>query len=90
VGRVLPKIFEWNGYRFYFYSNEGKPLERPHVHVRSGVNTAKFYIEPEINLAGSWGMSSKEINILEKQVEINVELIRRKWNEYFNKRNAGD
>ncbi|WP_394700159.1 DUF4160 domain-containing protein [uncultured Parasphingorhabdus sp.] len=30
----MPKIFEWQGYRFYFYSNEGNPPEPVHIHVR--------------------------------------------------------
>jgi len=32
--------------RFYFYSNEGRPLELPHVHVRSGYDEAKFGSRP--------------------------------------------
>ena len=26
----MPKVFDWRGYRFYFYSEEGTPLEPPH------------------------------------------------------------
>ena len=29
----MPKIFEWKGYKFFFYANEGEPLERCHIHV---------------------------------------------------------
>ena len=86
----MPSIFKWNGYNFYFYSNEGLPLEKRHIHIRKGVNVAKYFIEPEICLASSWGMSSRELNELEKQVEKNKELIRRKWDEYFNKRSSGN
>ena len=66
------------------------PLEKRHIHIRKGVNVAKYFIEPEICLASSWGMSSRELNELEKQVEKNKELIRRKWDEYFNKRSSGN
>ena len=42
----MPKIFEINGYRFLFYSNEGNPLEPCHVHVAKGSSYAKVWIEP--------------------------------------------
>ena len=80
----MPKIFEWDGYKFFFYSNEGAPLERCHVHIRKGENTAKFWIDPSISLARSWRISAAELNKLENKTEESVELIRRKWNEYFN------
>ncbi|MCP4109321.1 MAG: DUF4160 domain-containing protein [Desulfobacteraceae bacterium] len=32
------------GYRFFFYSNEGNPLEPLHIHVRKGEAVAKFWI----------------------------------------------
>jgi len=80
----MPKIFEWNGYKFYFFSNEGIPREPCHVHVRKGEFVAKFWLEPETSLASSWGMSSKELNDLEKKVDENREVIMEKWNEYFN------
>jgi hypothetical protein len=79
----MPKIFEYRGYRFFFFSNEGEPLERRHVHVRKGANIAKFWIEPEVACEAAWGMSANELNNLEKIVEEHKELIRRKWDEYF-------
>ncbi|MBI4669177.1 MAG: DUF4160 domain-containing protein [Elusimicrobia bacterium] len=80
----MPKIFEWKGYKFFFFSNEGKPSEPCHVHARKGACLAKFWVDPEIRLASSWGMSSNEVNRLQKVVEREASLIRRKWNEYFN------
>lgn len=38
----MPKLFEWSGYQFFFFSNEGKPLEPCHVHIRKGDATAKL------------------------------------------------
>ena len=64
----MPKIFEYRGYRFFFFSNECEPLERCHVHERKGENVAKFWVEPEIVLAALWGMKPKELNQLEKVV----------------------
>jgi hypothetical protein len=29
----MPRVFDWNGYRFHFFSNEGDPREPVHIHV---------------------------------------------------------
>ena len=80
---LVPKIFEWNGYRFFFFSNEGIPREPCHIHVRKGNQLAKFWVEPTISLASSFELSGRELKELEKVVEEKAVLIRRSWNEYF-------
>ena len=80
----MPKIFEWGGYRFFFFSNEGDPLEPCHIHIRKGSNVAKFWIVPDVALASSWGMTAKELNRLEAKVHEIKPLIEECWNEYFN------
>ena len=40
-------------------------------------------LEPEVTLASSWGLNSKELNLLEKHVENNINLFRSRWDEYF-------
>jgi hypothetical protein len=42
----MPVVFRHGGYRFFFYSNEGDPREPIHVHVVSGENSAKFWVQP--------------------------------------------
>jgi hypothetical protein len=80
----MPKIFEWNGYKFFFFSNEGNPREPCHIHVRKADRLAKFWVEPSVGIASSWGMSPGELNQLEKIVEEHAKLIgRRRWHEYF-------
>lgn len=80
----MPKVFETDGYKFFFFSNEGNPLELCHIHVRKGEYLAKIWIEPEIRIESSYGFNSKELRFIEKQVRDNENIIRRKWNEYFN------
>ena len=80
----MPKIFEWRGYKFFFYSNEGDPLEPCNIHVRKGGNVAKFWIVPDVTLASSWGMTAKELNRLEAKVHEIKSLIEERWNEHFN------
>ncbi|MBI3291519.1 MAG: DUF4160 domain-containing protein [Elusimicrobia bacterium] len=79
----MPKVFEWSGYKFFFYSNEGNPREPCHVHVRKGERISKFWLEPIVALAWSYEMSSKELSAIEKTVEEKSSLIRSKWNEFF-------
>lgn len=79
----MPKVFEWNGYRFFFFSNEGRPLERCHIHVRKGEQLAKFMVDPSVELVSAWGMHSSELTRLEEVVSEQAEVIRRTWHEYF-------
>ena len=51
----MPKVFDWNGYRFHFFANEGDPLEPLHVHVSQTGAKAKFWLSPEVELAYNRG-----------------------------------
>ena len=79
----MPRVFEWNGYRFFFYSNEGDPREPLHVHVRKGSHVAKFWLDPDVSLANSWGFTSRELTRLDQVVRERESDIRSKWHEYF-------
>jgi hypothetical protein len=79
----MPTVFRWNGYRFFFFSNEGVPREPMHIHVRNGEKLAKFWIEPDIRLAANYGMTSAEVRQLIGVIEKNAEKLRRAWNEHF-------
>ena len=79
----MPAIFRYKGFRFFFFSNEGYPLEPVHVHVRNGIKIAKFWIEPEVGLAASYDMSPSELNEIEGIIREKRELIKEAWNAYF-------
>jgi hypothetical protein len=81
----MPKVFEWNGYKFFFFSNEGDPVEPCHIHVRKGGGIAKYWIDDMVTLDSSWGMTSKELNTLAIKIEEQRELIMERWNEFFGK-----
>jgi len=55
----MPLVFNYRGYRFFFFSNEGDPLEPIHIHVRKDTNLAKYWIEPDAELADSYGFSAR-------------------------------
>lgn len=78
----MPTILRIQGFRFFFFSNEGnKP---PHIHVESGDGYAKFWLNPVI-LADSVNYNSTELNNIRKLTQENEALFLNKWNEYFNK-----
>jgi len=81
----VPTVFRYKGYRFFFYSNEGAPREPLHIHVIKGENVAKFWVEPEVSVAESYGMKASELKMLSKVVKEKEDLIREAWNEYFNR-----
>ena len=79
----MPVVFRHNGYRFFFYSNEGIPREPLHIHVRKGVAVAKFWLVPFPEVAESHGLSAHELHeLLDVAVQHRLE-IERYWNEYF-------
>jgi hypothetical protein len=45
----MPKVFDWNGYRFHFFANEGDPREPVHIPVSSAGATAKSGRFPQSN-----------------------------------------
>ena len=79
----MPKVFDWKGHRFHFFSNEGDQLEPMHVHIQKGQFRAKFWLKPYVSLAQNYGFSAKELNEFKKVVEENSTLIEEKWNEHF-------
>jgi len=79
----MPVILRYKGYKFFFFSNEGDPREPLHVHVRRAEATAKFWMEPQVVLAESYGLSGSELNELAKVVADNRQLIEGAWHEFF-------
>lgn len=54
------------GIDFFFFSREES---RKHVHVISGDGEAKFWIEPDIELANNYGYSRQQLKEIEALVE---------------------
>lgn len=79
----MPKVLEINGYKFFFFSNEGIPLEPCHIHIRKGGSLAKYWIEPDVELEDSYGFSSKELREIQDIISDNVLKIKEAWDEYF-------
>jgi hypothetical protein len=77
---VSPTIFRYRKYRFYFFSREET---RMHVHVISPDGEAKFWLDPNIELAVNKNLSATELNELKKIVEERQNEIRQSWQRHF-------
>lgn len=80
---MSPTIFKVKGYRFYFLSNEE---DRIHVHVTHEQGEAKFWMQPEISLAVSYGLNHAKLNVIRKIVEEHEDEINKAWQRHFGKR----
>jgi hypothetical protein len=78
----MPVVFRSDGFRFFFYSNEGDPREPLHIHVTKDADKAKFWLRP-VALAQNAGFDARTLRELEKIVEENADLIERVWNVHF-------
>lgn len=79
----MPKIFDWRGFRFHFYSYEGSPREPVHVHVAKPGSDTKFWLTPNVQLARNNGMSAKELGLLKAIIDERREEILEAWDEFF-------
>jgi hypothetical protein len=76
----MPQVFEKDGFRFFFYSNEHLPI---HVHVRHGDGEAVFNIEEDVTLRESQNMKVSELSLAQKLAEENRQIIQEKWHEHL-------
>lgn len=79
----MPTVFRLDGFRFFFYSNEGTPLEPMHIHVQKVGAEAKIWLSPEISLDRSDGFDAKILRKLLGIAQSNRKIIGDRWNEYF-------
>ena len=79
----MPVVFRWQGIRFYFFSNEGRPREPLHIHAERQGAEAKIWLYPDVRVASSAGFDRKTLTELVKQVELHMKDIERAWHEHF-------
>lgn len=80
---MSPTIFREKGYRFYFLSNEEN---RIHVHVTCEKGEAKFWLEPIVSLATSFGLTAKKLTEVQKIIEERDHEIVKAWRKHFSQR----
>jgi hypothetical protein len=76
----VPALLRVRGYRFFFYSLEGR--EPAHIHVAHAGRYAKFWLEP-VTLANNRGFRAHELTDIGKIVIEHQTFFLGKWHEYF-------
>ena len=77
---MSPTIFRYGSYRFYFFSREER---RRHVHVQHPDGEAKFWLEPRIELARNYGLSSRQLKAALRLVKERSNELREAWKKHF-------
>lgn len=78
---LMPTILQLDGYRFFFYSNEG--TEPPHIHVELGDARAKWWLTP-VSLSWSEGFKPAQVRRMRTIVTEYRQQFLDAWNGYFN------
>lgn len=76
----MPTVCHVDGWRFFFYSNEGH--EPPHIHVESGGKCAKLWV-PSGVVAKSRGYNAKELGRIQRKVRELSEFFVEAWYGHF-------
>ena len=77
---MSPTVFREHGFRFFFFSREE---ERIHVHIVSEDGEAKFWLEPEIELAKNYHYSRRQLKEIESLIEAHYDELIGAWQRHF-------
>jgi hypothetical protein len=77
---MTPTVFREGPFRFFFFSREERKM---HVHVSHPDGEAKFWLQPEVELAMQTGLTAHLVNEAKQLVEEHVQEIIDAWNEHF-------
>lgn len=76
----MPALLRVRGYRFFFYSLEGR--EPPHIHVAHAGRYTKFWLDP-VEMANNRGSRGHELTEIRQIVIEHQSFFLEKWREYF-------
>lgn len=76
----MPTILKIEGFRFFFFSNEGQ--EPPHVHVEKGDAYAKIWLDP-VRVAHTEGLTRAEMRRMRELTSQHETSFLEAWNEHF-------
>lgn len=77
---MSPTVLRQAGYRFFFFSRE-EP--RMHIHVHCGSGEAKFWLEPELELARNYRLSRAQLQEIERVIEDHSDEFKSAWRKHF-------
>jgi len=77
---MSPTVFREKGYRFYFFSLEE---DRMHVHIACSDGDAKFWLEPEIEVAVAKGLRPHRLKAIHRIIEEHKDELADAWHEHL-------
>ncbi|MCX5768704.1 MAG: DUF4160 domain-containing protein [Candidatus Hydrogenedentes bacterium] len=77
---MSPTVFRFGEYRFFFFSREE---DRPHVHVTCPEGEGKFWLEPDVEVAKSYGLTEQQITAVIRIIEERKNEISAAWGRHF-------
>lgn len=78
----MPTLFRVDGFRFFFYSNEG--FEPCHIHAEGYGGRAKFWI-PSGAMANSYNLNARQLKRVCDIINKNKQRIQEAWGEHFDR-----
>ncbi len=75
----MPTVFRYEGYRFFFFSDDHLPR---HIHIEKGDSYVRIELS-NLKVTDSYHISRKEIRKLQKLVELKRDILKGAWDEYF-------
>ena len=79
----MPELMRHQGFRFFFYSKEGAPLEPAHVHIRKDGCEVKLWLTPDVRLAWNRRVDPRTQKMLIEFTELHRAEFEERWNVYF-------
>ena len=80
---MSPVFHREKEYVFKVFSNEE---ERMHLHIIKAESEAKFWLEPQVELAENYGFSSKELATIQSIIENDTDGFKHKYAVHIGKR----
>jgi hypothetical protein len=77
----MPTILNIDGFRFFFYSDEGS--EPCHIHIKKAGARGKVWLLPAIEENYYYGFTEQEKRKIRNIVREHYEYLIQKWDEYF-------
>jgi hypothetical protein len=77
----MPVVLRKKGYRFMFFASDAD--EPPHVHVKKGTKSAKFWLTPIVMLEKNNRFRPHEVNEAERIIEDHRDYLLERWNAFF-------
>lgn len=77
---MSPTVLRIRSYRFFFFSREES---RMHIHIYCGDGEAKFWLEPEIELAKNYNLSDTQLKQIKALIKEHYDELKNAWRKHF-------